>query len=249
MQTIRWIYPEGRGTYDYGARGYYAAIGGWPTVDPLAEKYYSISPYAYCAGNPVRYIDPDGRFIVGADGKHNASYFRNEEGVVVWKNATEDTKRIGNALLLTEKGVTQLDKMINSESKLTLVMSKEEKSEEYIKNGKTYEKTTNGETLPNKDGISLKKTTNTATGKIISSSYKITSATITIYEGSILKSVRNSKSQLFQLKIEQAIGAVASHETEHATNKNQIQKDYNGSTNSENGPNAVEQEYIDQLKK
>jgi hypothetical protein len=32
-------------------------------VDPLAEKYYSISPYAYCAGNPVKRIDPDGMAI------------------------------------------------------------------------------------------------------------------------------------------------------------------------------------------
>jgi len=30
-------------------------------VDPLCEKYYSISPYAYCAGNPIKFIDPDGR--------------------------------------------------------------------------------------------------------------------------------------------------------------------------------------------
>jgi len=51
---------HGLDTYDYGARGYYAALGSFMTVDPLAEKYYSISPYAYCAGNPVRYIDPDG---------------------------------------------------------------------------------------------------------------------------------------------------------------------------------------------
>ena len=29
-------------------------------VDPLAEKYYGISPYAYCAGDPVRYVDRDG---------------------------------------------------------------------------------------------------------------------------------------------------------------------------------------------
>jgi hypothetical protein len=32
-------------------------------MDPLAEKYYSISPYAYCANNPVRYVDRDGRDI------------------------------------------------------------------------------------------------------------------------------------------------------------------------------------------
>lgn len=32
-------------------------------MDPLAEKYYSISPYAYCGGNPVNRIDPDGRYI------------------------------------------------------------------------------------------------------------------------------------------------------------------------------------------
>lgn len=30
-------------------------------MDPMAEKYYSISPYAYCMNNPVRYVDPDGR--------------------------------------------------------------------------------------------------------------------------------------------------------------------------------------------
>ena len=36
---------------------------GWHSMDPLAEKYYSISPYAYCANNPVKYIDPDGRDV------------------------------------------------------------------------------------------------------------------------------------------------------------------------------------------
>ena len=30
------------------------------SIDPLAEKYYHISPYVYCAGNPVNAIDPDG---------------------------------------------------------------------------------------------------------------------------------------------------------------------------------------------
>ena len=39
--------------YDYGARHYDAAIVSWPTMDALSEKYYSISPYAYCVDNPV----------------------------------------------------------------------------------------------------------------------------------------------------------------------------------------------------
>jgi hypothetical protein len=30
------------------------------TMDPLAEKYYSVSPYAYCMGNPINRLDPNG---------------------------------------------------------------------------------------------------------------------------------------------------------------------------------------------
>lgn len=46
--------------YDYGARNYDAAIGSWPTVDPLCEKYYNISPYNYCHNNPVLLVDFNG---------------------------------------------------------------------------------------------------------------------------------------------------------------------------------------------
>ena len=31
------------------------------TQDPLAEKYYSTSPYLWCAGNPMKYVDRDGK--------------------------------------------------------------------------------------------------------------------------------------------------------------------------------------------
>ena len=49
--------------YDYSARHMDAARGVFTTMDPLAEKYYDISPYAYCKDNPLKYIDPDGKKI------------------------------------------------------------------------------------------------------------------------------------------------------------------------------------------
>ena len=34
------------------------------SIDPHCEKYYSISPYAYCMNNPIKYIDPNGKDAV-----------------------------------------------------------------------------------------------------------------------------------------------------------------------------------------
>lgn len=51
---------HGLNTYDYGARQHDPILARWDRIDPLAEKYYNVSPYAYCENSPVRYIDPNG---------------------------------------------------------------------------------------------------------------------------------------------------------------------------------------------
>ena len=48
------------GLTDYGARFYDSFLPRWTTPDPLAEKYYGISPYAFCNNNPVNFVDLDG---------------------------------------------------------------------------------------------------------------------------------------------------------------------------------------------
>ena len=68
------------GFYGFGARWYSPKTGRWTTQDPLSEKYYSISPYAYCAGNPVNIVDPD-----GADW-----YTNNETGYYTWFEGNEE---------------------------------------------------------------------------------------------------------------------------------------------------------------
>ena len=49
------------GTLDYGARHYDPRIARWTVPDPMAEKYYGVNAYSYCAGDPVMMVDPDGK--------------------------------------------------------------------------------------------------------------------------------------------------------------------------------------------
>ena len=51
----------------------------WLSVDPMADKYPGISPYAYCAWNPVKLVDPDGRDV----------WEVNQYGELIWKQDSE----------------------------------------------------------------------------------------------------------------------------------------------------------------
>ncbi len=58
---------DGGGEIKYGAYGARTSLQGagtvtgrWLTPDPKSEDYYGVSPYSYCAGDPVNFVDPDG---------------------------------------------------------------------------------------------------------------------------------------------------------------------------------------------
>ena len=76
-------HTHGLDWFDFEARPYDPAIMQFTSIDPLCEKYYHLSPYAYCANNPVRYIDPTGMYIniFYTDALGQQKSFRYERGM------------------------------------------------------------------------------------------------------------------------------------------------------------------------
>jgi RHS repeat-associated protein len=71
---------HGLNMYDYSARHLALDIPRFTTVDPLAEKYYSISPYAYVGNNPLKFIDPTGM-----------DWYEDDKGNVMWQEGNDKT--------------------------------------------------------------------------------------------------------------------------------------------------------------
>ena len=55
---------HGLNEYDFTGRWQYSIIPSFTSMDPLCEKYYSVSPYVYCLNNPLKYVDPDGKQVI-----------------------------------------------------------------------------------------------------------------------------------------------------------------------------------------
>jgi RHS repeat-associated protein len=83
-QTIRDL-----GWLDFSARMYANfEIPIFTTPDPLMEKYYYISPYVYCAGNPINYVDPTGMFFKGVYGDAMGNYYDIKGQPTLYANAS-----------------------------------------------------------------------------------------------------------------------------------------------------------------
>ena len=85
---------------------------GWLRVDPLSDKYPNISPYAYCAWNPVKLVDPDGR-----------DWYQNElTGAIYYNNRVNGAAAAGTGAMegegwkyLGKNGMFAIDRYHNTD--------------------------------------------------------------------------------------------------------------------------------------
>ena len=79
----------------FGARYYDSGLSVWLSVDPLSDKYPTLSPYTYCANNPIMMVDPDGNtFTLYSKGQE----IQYTLGMPVPENASKDMADMINGL-------------------------------------------------------------------------------------------------------------------------------------------------------
>jgi len=74
----------------------------WLSVDPMADKYPGISPYAYCAWNPVKLVDPDGceiSLVFSSNGKYRGCTKEGYTGAIIIYDGNRDFKNMSSTQL------------------------------------------------------------------------------------------------------------------------------------------------------
>jgi RHS repeat-associated protein len=114
----------------FGARYYDSDLmTGWLSVDPMADKYPGLSPYAYCAWNPVRLVDPDGEEIWITGSNRNEYQYRegklyNKDGTKYVGNDKFATRVQKDLNILKRKGMSeQINSLEKSSNKHTIKLS------------------------------------------------------------------------------------------------------------------------------
>ena len=97
LSPVTWIYTFSAKEKDsetglsyFGSRYYSSDLSIWLSVDPMSDKYPSLSPYVYCANNPIKLVDPNGEEIgdyynlfgeyLGTDGEKDNNVYLIEDG-------------------------------------------------------------------------------------------------------------------------------------------------------------------------
>ncbi len=212
--------------YDFEARHMDPALGRTTTQDPMAEKYSGLSPYLWCAGNPVKFVDSNGMYLKGLDGR--PVFFDKEKG---WSsNATTSITEIGDAMMKTKQGMKILSKMMKSAYPITLLIDR-------ISSSNKAGEIVAGETYANYILDNKEKPTD------------FKDVVIIIYEKVINEYMSNDA--LYKnsgLSTSDIIGTVATHEGKHGTDK-KANSGFVSAEEAENKALNIEKKAINELKK
>ena len=91
----------------FGARYYSSDLSIWLSVDPQASKYPSLSPYTYCANNPVMLVDPNGEEFsehIDKYGNIIAHYDDGDNSVYLHKSGTTEADISAQRRVLNNTG-------------------------------------------------------------------------------------------------------------------------------------------------
>ena len=232
----------GLNTYDYGARQHDPILARWDRIDPLCEKYYGVSPYAYANNNPVKFIDPDGRKVVNSKGL-NIFYISASKKICVSRHASENEKMVYQGMMLTPTGQKMLRQMVNSP--ISINMQFKDKCADDKKGSITYA-----------DTQQYKKGKDNGITRDKNGKFRTKYSTITFHMKTIEESLGWNFSQNCGLTLTEAVGAEAAHESVHASDEEEINKDISSANNgkprskqeAEKKPREIEQQFRDELK-
>jgi len=90
---------HGLDEYDSEARWYYPAIMRTTTMDPLAEKYYEMSPYAWCGNNPINRIDPNGMDTIDVNSPEDVK----KDDIIVTENGQNYSASTNESIVTAQK--------------------------------------------------------------------------------------------------------------------------------------------------
>ena len=116
LLTANWTYTFSAKEKDvetglsyFGSRYYSSDLSIWLSVDPMSDKYASLSPYVYCADNPVKMVDPNGEEIYVGDDycyRNGYLYYKGTEDIYVPEQGSFEEKALNslNKLQSTNQG-------------------------------------------------------------------------------------------------------------------------------------------------
>ena len=146
----------------FGSRYYSSDLSIWLSVDPMSDKYPSLSPYAYCANNPIKLVDPNGEEVgdyrdwngklLGTDGINDKNVYFTSDKASLKKIKMNEKKKLttnlSNVKVDWETNTTEIAEIIDVYDRTERNGGDREEASSFLKKGDVPKKYPTG----NEDG-------------------------------------------------------------------------------------------------